>query len=77
MKKINGLDWFIGAILIVGGINWGVIGLFEINLVGTLFGEMTALTRIVYSLVGFSALYITASALLTDINTVHRVRQPL
>lgn len=43
-------------LLIVGGLNWGLVGLFEFDLVATLFGEMSALSRIVYVLVGISAL---------------------
>jgi uncharacterized membrane protein YuzA (DUF378 family) len=44
------------VLLIVGGLNWGLIGLFGFDLVAALFGEMSALSRIVYSLVGVSAL---------------------
>ncbi|MEO6256207.1 MAG: DUF378 domain-containing protein [Sphingomicrobium sp.] len=43
------------VLLIVGGLNWGLIGLFDFDLVATLFGEMTTLSRIVYVLVGISA----------------------
>ena len=45
------------ALLIVGGLNWGLVGLFEFDLVAALFGEMSALSRIVYALVGLSALW--------------------
>ena len=41
---------------IVGAVNWGLIGLLEFNLVEALFGEMTALTRLIYSLVGITGL---------------------
>ena len=44
-------------LLIVGGLNWGLVGLFRFDLVAALFGEMSALSRIVYSLVGLSALW--------------------
>ena len=44
------------VLLIVGGLNWGLVGLFDFDLVATLFGEMSALSRIVYTLVGASAL---------------------
>lgn len=43
---------------IIGAINWGLIGLFGFDLVAFLFGEMTLLSRIVYSLVGLSGLYL-------------------
>ena len=42
---------------IIGGINWGLVGLFDFNLVAALFGDGTAITRLVYVLVGLSALW--------------------
>lgn len=45
------------VLLIVGGLNWGLVGLFDFNLVSALFGEMSTLSRIVYGLVGLSAIY--------------------
>jgi uncharacterized membrane protein YuzA (DUF378 family) len=43
------------ALVIVGGLNWGLVGLFDFDLVAAIFGPMTAVTRIVYILVGISA----------------------
>lgn len=51
------LDWIALLLVIIGGINWGLIGAFEYDLVAQLFGEMTAVTRAVYILVGIAALY--------------------
>ena len=45
------------TLLIIGGINWGLIGFFGFDLVRALFGNMTVLSRIIYALVGLSALY--------------------
>ena len=45
------------VLVIIGAINWGLIGLFKFDLVATLFGDMSALSRIVYSLVGSSGLW--------------------
>ena len=45
------------VLLIVGGLNWALVGLFDFDLVAALFGEMTTLSRIVYVLVGLAALY--------------------
>jgi uncharacterized protein len=45
------------VLLIVGGVNWGLVGLFNFDLVAALFGDMTPLSRIVYALVGASALW--------------------
>lgn len=41
---------------IIGGINWGLIGLFDFNLVDTLFGTMSILSRIIYIIVGVCSL---------------------
>lgn len=45
------------ALLIIGGLNWGLIGLAEFDLVAFLFGPMSWLSRIVYLLVGASAIW--------------------
>ncbi|MBQ9298801.1 MAG: DUF378 domain-containing protein [Clostridia bacterium] len=45
------------ALIIIGAINWGLIGLLRFNLVAALFGDMTVLSRIVYTLVGISGLW--------------------
>jgi len=69
MRKLNAL----AAILtIVGGLNWGLVGLFKFDLVaavfGMQFGEVNVASRIVYTLVGLSAAYL-ASQLRTLIST--------
>lgn len=56
-KNLHALDWIAMTLLIIGGINWGLIGLFNFDLVGALFGRMSALSRIIYTLVGLSGLY--------------------
>jgi hypothetical protein len=45
------------VLLIVGGLNWGLVGIFSFDLVAALFGEMSTLSRAVYALVGLSALW--------------------
>lgn len=52
------LDCIALTIAIIGALNWGLIGLFQFNLVSALFGSMTLVTRIVYALVGLSGLYL-------------------
>ena len=70
MRKLNAL----AAILtIVGGLNWGLVGLFEFDLVaavfgGMQFGEVNVASRIVYALVGLAAAYL-ASQLRTLVGT--------
>ena len=51
------LDSIFLTLVIIGGINWGLIGFFDFNLVDTLFGSVSWLTRTVYALVGISAIY--------------------
>lgn len=43
-------------LVLIGALNWGLVGLFELDLVALLFGDMTILSRIVYSMVGISAI---------------------
>ncbi len=52
------LDYFALTIAIVGAVNWGLIGFFDWNLVASLFGSMSLLSRIVYALVGLCGLYL-------------------
>lgn len=54
MKK---LDVVAAVLLVVGGLNWGLVGTAGFDLVATLFGPMSPLSRIVYLLVGAAALY--------------------
>ena len=56
MNKLSGLDWLALILLIIGGLNWGLVGLLQTNLVESIFG-MGTLTKIIYDLVGLSALY--------------------
>lgn len=44
-------------LMIIGAINWGLIGLFEFNLVDAIFGDMSLISRIIYILVGLAGLY--------------------
>jgi len=45
-------------LVIIGGLNWGLVGLFNFDLVAAIFGSMTVISRIVYTLVGLSAVYL-------------------
>ena len=60
MKSLSALDWLMLVLVLVGGLNWGLVGLLNFDLVATLFGEMSALSRIVYSLVGVATVYVAA-----------------
>ncbi len=45
------------VLIIIGAINWGLIGFFNFNLVDTIFGDMSIVSRIIYALVGISGLW--------------------
>lgn len=55
------LDYTLLALVIIGAVNWGLIGFFRFDLVAFLFGEMSWLSRIVYALVGVSGLYLISA----------------
>jgi uncharacterized membrane protein YuzA (DUF378 family) len=55
MKTVN---WIALILVIVGALNWGLVGLLNLDLVAAIFGAMSALSRIVYILVGIAAVYI-------------------
>ena len=44
-------------LIIIGAINWGLIGIFKFNLVDTIFGPMSVISRIIYALVGISGIW--------------------
>ena len=52
------LNYFTLTIVIIGAINWGLIGFFGFDLVAAIFGEMSIFSRIIYALVGLCGLYI-------------------
>ena len=54
---MKSIDTIALILVIIGAINWGLIGLFKFNLVDSIFGVMSALSRIIYTLVGISGLW--------------------
>lgn len=60
--RLNTVDWIALVLVIVGGVNWGLVAAFNFDLVAALFGQMSALARIVYGLVGLSAVYLVYTA---------------
>jgi len=57
MIKMNAIDWIVVILVVVGALNWGLVGLFEFDLVATLFGAMSTVSRVVYTLVGLAGVY--------------------
>ena len=78
MKK---LDWLAAVLLIVGGLNWGLVAIAEFDLVAALFGlefgETNVATRIVYGLVGLSAVYAIAALVTRRAEHTHRAGAPI
>lgn len=56
-KRMTVVDWVPMLLLMIGGVNWGLIGLFNFDVVASLFGEMSTISRAIYVAVGLSALY--------------------
>lgn len=54
MKVVNVIALIL---IIIGGLNWGLVGFFDYNLVDAIFGEGSAVARVVYAVVGVAALY--------------------
>lgn len=57
MNKLSTLDWVAFILIVVGGLNWGLVGALNFNLVDSIFGMGSAIAMVVYVLVGLSALY--------------------
>lgn len=51
------LDVLAAVLLVIGGLNWGLIGLFEFNLVGFIAGHIPVIARTIYTIVGIAAIY--------------------
>jgi hypothetical protein len=69
MKALNAIALIL---IIVGGINWGLVGLFDFNLVSAIFGVETWFTNLIYILVGLAAIY--AFVLLKPVTSDHHNR---
>lgn len=51
------LDIIVTGLIVIGALNWGLVGFFGFNAVGALFGDATAITRVIYAFIGLSGLY--------------------
>jgi len=63
MGKFNVLDWIAFIVMVIGGLVWGLIGFFDFNLVTTIFGDETDISRIIYAIIGIAALYLLIAAI--------------
>jgi uncharacterized protein len=62
MVRMNPLAWVALVLAIIGGLNWGLVGLFSFNLIDVLFGKVMWLERLIYIVVGLAALYLAILA---------------
>ncbi|MEX2368827.1 MAG: DUF378 domain-containing protein [Candidatus Paceibacterota bacterium] len=62
MSKLSTLDWIVVVLVVVGAINWGLVGAFDFNLVDEIFGAGATVSDIIYILVGLSGLYLASVA---------------
>lgn len=58
MVKFSTVDWVAFILVIIGALNWGIIGLFNVNIVGAIFGLAPILLRIIYIVVGIAGAYL-------------------
>ena len=58
---MRAMDFISMVLLVIGGINWGLVGAFDYNLVAELFGTEAVLSNIIYGLVGIAALWALGS----------------
>ena len=56
------IDWIALVLVIIGGLNWGLVGIFKLDLVAKIFGSVTWLMNVVYILVGIAALWMIYDA---------------
>jgi len=58
MKTVKTMDWIALLLIVIGAINWGLVGFFQYDLVASIFGGTSSLaSRIVYAIVGIAGIY--------------------
>ena len=63
MAEMNVVDWIAFVLLVIGGLNWGLFGLFKLDLIDSIIGA-GLIADIIYVIVGVSALYMLGSVIL-------------
>lgn len=54
---MKAIDYIVLVLVIIGAVNWGLVGFFGLDLVAFLFGSMSVLSRIIYAVIGICGLY--------------------
>jgi uncharacterized protein len=60
--KLSGITYAAIALVVIGALNWGLVGLFNFDLVAAIFGRMSVLSRIIYVAISLGGLYMIADA---------------
>lgn len=63
--KLNIIGWLALLLVIVGALNWLLVGIFEYDLVATIFGDLSTASKAIYTLVGLSGIYLVFEAVAT------------
>jgi len=58
MRPFSAIDWVALVLVLIGALNWGLVGFFSFDLVAAIFGAMSAISRVIYALVGLAAIYL-------------------
>lgn len=74
--KLSGITWAAIALTVIGALNWGLVGLFNFDLVASIFGHMSALSRAVYIAVALAGLYLVVDAARLREEPRHRALTP-
>jgi uncharacterized membrane protein YuzA (DUF378 family) len=62
VTKLSAFTWLCIVLVVIGALNWALIGIFNFNLVAALFGSMSPVSRIVYIIVGLAGLYLIGAS---------------
>lgn len=63
MKNLSVLDWIALVLVLIGGLNWGLVGFLQFDLVAAILGNMSLFSRVVYAVVGLATIYLIAIAM--------------
>ena len=64
MKPLSIIDWVALVLVVVGALNWALVGLFQYDLVATIFGDMSVVSRTIYTLVGVGGLWLAGVSMM-------------
>ena len=74
MRTYSALYWIALILTVIGGLNWGLIGLINFNVVDAIFGVGSIISRTIYVIIGLAALYLIAAAFMErPVDTAHPV----